>query len=358
MQRIHSYSARAVCALFILFSCLSIAAAAPRRPIQSYDTYKSWFVVCDNTLTCVAKGFADVSGGAEITFERQAGPQGALTVSLRADHHFSLADISIDGQPAGLAKPVWNLAVSDDETSVTSDDIIAIRALVQRLRNASKITVGGAGEVLLDGFTAAMLRLDERQGRLDGMTALFRPGSAPASHVPVAPPLPKIAVHPINASLASGEEKRLIAAVRSDQKAAFDKEGCDTIDNVMEPEVHALDKKQALVFIPCIMGAYQGSSLAFIAPRGGGHARRLIAPTPYRGNQPDRSDAAYFTESDFDPKTGTLSMAAKGRGLADCGMSASWIWDGEAFHLSEMSLQQTCGGIEPGDWPTLFRSSH
>jgi hypothetical protein len=64
-----------------------------------------------------------------------------------------------------------------------------------------------------------------------------------------------------------------------------------------------------------------------------------------------------FTEADFEPSTGTLSLAAKGRGLADCGMSASWIWNGNTFDLSALSLQQACGGVAAGDWPTLFRSS-
>jgi len=48
---------------------------------------------------------------------------------------------------------------------------------------------------------------------------------------------------------------------------------------------------------------------------------------------------------------------AKGRGLTDCGMSAGWIWDGKGFVLSDFSLQIPCGGVYPGDWPTLFRST-
>ena len=334
-------------------------AAAP-QPVQSYNTYKSWFVACDNALACVARGVTDA--GADITIERQGGPTGTLVAFIRADHAFSLADIRIDGQPARLSGPAWQISVSDDETAATSSDLVAIRSLVQRLRNASKVSLGDSTEVPLNGFAAAMLRLDERQGRLGGVTALFRPGPAPASQVPARPPIPKIPNHPISASLRKGEEARLIAGVRADQRAVFDSpsaEGkeCEKDPTAMEPEAYALDDGQALVLIPCMMGAYQGTSLAFIAPRGGGHARRLIAPTPYLGSDPGHPDGGYFTEGSFDPGTGTLSVHAKGRGLGDCGMSASWIWDGKAFRLSEMSLQQACGGVAPGDWPTLFRSS-
>jgi hypothetical protein len=178
--------------------------------------------------------------------------------------------------------------------------------------------------------------------------------------VPRAPPLPVVALHPIAAALRAGEASRLIARTRSGARAMFDKAGCETHPVSMEAEAFALDAKQALVLIPCVMGAYQGSSLVFIAPRGGAPARPLILATPYRGNDPERSDYAgmnELTEPEFDPKDGTLHMSAKGRGIGDCGMYASWIWDGLAFRLSDFGLQQACGGVEI-DWPTLFRSTH
>ncbi len=329
-------------------------ASLPADIIQSYDSYQSWFVACDNMLSCVAKGFDDASGGAEIRIERDAGAAGALAASISSPAKFVPSDIRIDGAPAGLAGAAWKYASSEDGSSLTTNDLTAVRALVQKLRGATKVTLGAEQSLPLAGFSAAMLRLDDRQGRIGGVTALLRPGTLPASRVPAAPPLPHIRKHPIAARLQPREEARLIALVRTDQKALFDKEECQ--DTPQQPEAHALDQIQALVLIPCIMGAYQGSSLAFIAQRGSGRAQRLVAPMPYLGNDPDRTGADYFTEGGFDPDTGTLSMAAKGRGLADCGVSASWIWDGKAFRLSEMSLQKACGGIEPGDWPTLFRS--
>lgn len=325
------------------------------EPIQSYDSYQSWFVACDNTLSCVAKGFDDGSGGAEIRIERHAGAAGALVASISSIEKFAPSDIRIDGMPAGLTGAAWEYTSSSDGSSITSSDFAAVRALIRKLRNATQVTMGGEQAVPLAGFSAAMLRLDDRQGRIDGVTALINSGSRPASAVPVAPPLPRIANHPIQARFKAGEEMRLIALVRSDQKALFTKEECQ--DTQQKPEAFALDPAQALVLVPCIMGAYQGSSLAFIARRGSGRAQRLIAPMPYLGNDRDRANADYFTEGSFDRASGTLSMAAKGRGLADCGVSASWIWDGKAFRLSAMSVQQACGGSEPGDWPVLFRST-
>ncbi len=328
---------------------------APPGTVQSYDGYKSWLVACDNALRCVAKGFSDAHPGAEIVIDRDAGPSGKLALSIRAERAFALGDVRIDGKPAGLGGPAWRLDANTDETTLSSSDLAGVRQLVARLRNAARVTLGGDAEVSLDGFAAAVLRLDERQSRIGGVTALVRTGPLPASRVPRPPALPKIPDHPITVTLAPGEEKRLIAAVRADQKAVFAKEDCAS-DVPVDPEAHALDKTQALVIIPCLMGAYQGSALGYIAPRRGGKPKRLVLPTPYLGNDAERGDESYLTDADFDPKTGTLSMAAKGRGMADCGMSASWIWNGERFVLSDMALQQMCGGAEPGDWPVIFRS--
>ena len=63
-----------------------------------------------------------------------------------------------------------------------------------------------------------------------------------------------------------------------------------------------------------------------------------------------------FTNADFDPATATLSQYAKGRGVADCGVSASWRFDGERFVLKAYALLDRCGGVQPGDWIDLWRT--
>lgn len=329
-------------------------AASPPAPVQSYDEYKSWLVACDNTLSCVAKGFGEGELRAEMKIEREAGPAGKLTATIVAENSFALGDVRADGKAVVLDAKLWK-RTADEGTTLSTESLPAIRALVAQLRNASVLNLGAAS-VPLDGFTAAALRLDERQGRIGGETALLRVGGTPASAVPAAPPLPRVANRPVKARLAAGEAGRLITAVRKDQRALFAKEDCEAQPGSMEASANALDDARAIVLIPCIMGAYQGSSLAFIAPRKGGGSQQLTLPTPYGGNKPSTEDVAYFTESEFDPETGALFTAAKGRGIADCGHSASWIWNGSRFQLAEFSYQGACGGMYPGDWPTLFRS--
>jgi hypothetical protein len=167
---------------------LTAAAPAEQKPVQSYDTYKSWLVACDNTLACVAKGFSGDVAGAEIRIERDAGPAGTLAVSISANEKFGWNDVRLDGAPLALPRSAWRLDSADGETSLVATDLAASQALVRRLANGAKVTLGAAGEIPLDGFAAAMLRLDERQGRIGGVTALLKLGPAPASQVPAALP--------------------------------------------------------------------------------------------------------------------------------------------------------------------------
>ena len=129
-------------------------------------------------------------------------------------------------------------------------------------------------------------------------------------------------------------------------------------DQTGAPEVHPLDATKAIAIRACELFAYQGSSVVYVLPRNGtGPAQPVVLPLP--GLPKDGGDPAgpEMTDPSFDPATGRLSTSAKGRGLADCGMSAVWIWSEAAFHLISLSFQDQCGGSAPGDWPTLFRTT-
>lgn len=211
--------------------------ALSAQPVQSYDTYKSRFVACDNTLSCMAKGFADGTKRAELRIERAAGPDGALSMTLAAEKKFGLGDVKIDGKPAGLSAQDWKPVDGEGGPAFSSDRLVAIQAFVARLRNGTKLVVSEGADVPLDGFAAAMVRFDERQGRLEGVTALVKPGTAPASRVPPAPAQPTIRNRPVTATLASGEAERLIDTVRTGQRATLEKEDCEANVTAMKPRL-------------------------------------------------------------------------------------------------------------------------
>lgn len=335
-------------------------AASATSPLEvgapSYDTYKSWLVACDNGLTCEAKGFArGGETGADLRFIRAAGPNGKLEarVSVATDTRDDLGDLRIDGAPLQLDESAWHIKVdhTNNIATLSTTRPAAVAAFVSRLRNGAKLAVGSDAStyIPLDGMVAALLRIDERQGRAGGATALIRKGAAPASQVPPAPPLPVVPARKIAAQLSGQEEQSLIARTKRVRDASRCEENAS---KYLEEAAYALDARTALVFLPCIQGAYQGSSDVFIAPRTGGGAPEPVKLSDAEGGA---SDASLF-EPNFDPATGTLSTFGKGRGMADCGFRAEWIWDGQAFRMSSAARQETCGGVAPGDWPTLYRS--
>lgn len=353
------YAGRALQAV-LLAGVSMVAAAATTHVIQSYDSYRSWFVTCDNGLHCVAKGFSQSDAGAEIAIDRDAGPAGQILVSIRSDRPFTLSQVSIDGTPAALSSSAWTLQTTDGTTTASSQNLTAIQHLIARLRRASTVTLGANASVPLDGLVAAVVRLDERQARIGSVTALAATGRLPASSVRLPPLIPRIPARPIADTLSPGEGRRLVAAVQAQQRGVFAAASCETNPNGMAPQAHALDHRDALVFVPCLQGAYQSASLGFIVSRLGHGSKRLVLPLRYEGNGlgDDRGQRQVdlFTEEAFDPRTGMLSTATKGRALGDCGLSAAWVWNGSDFVLTELALQQSCGGIAD-DWPVLFRST-
>jgi len=332
-----------------------LGAATP--PVQSFDIYKSWFAACDNGLSCVAKTVGEDSGS-ELTITRAAGPNGQLTLEFAVSPKTELGQFRADGQSLKLEPKAWKVSQEDDITAVSSSDSDAIRALLGQLRQASTMSIGDKAIINLSGLTAALLRIDDRQGRVGTETALVRKGPRPASAVPPAPPLPRVPYRPIAETIAPKEARKLAAQVRAASGATFRKNECEADSLAEEPEIHALDARRALVFIECLQGAYQSSSLVFIAARQSPSINQVILAAPFRGAAPGQSRISWFTNASFDPAKGELGMFAKGRGLADCGFSASWIWNGRDFVLSEMADQDACGGVYAGDWPVLFRSLH
>ena len=230
--------------------------------------------------------------------------------------------------------------------------------MAMQFYHANTVTLGKDSTISLAGFVAAVLRLDDRQGRIGGQTALVRRGNRPASAVTAPPMLPKLPYHPVAERITPHEAERLVAAVRKNESGVFAKEDCEADALSRKPQVYALGPQHALIFVECLRGAYQSSALGFISARSNGSDVPLKLTTPYLGGTQEEWETNLFTTPSFDPKTGTLDVFAKGRGVADCGYYAGWIWNGHAFALYKLSRQEACGGVAPGDWPALFRSTH
>lgn len=340
----------------LVLASISLTGAAMAAP-PSYDHYKSWLTVCDNGLACEAKGFKNgIISGPDLRFDRAAGPNAVTEVTINVPFPVDLTDFRADGRPLHLGSS-WELSHDDDLTKISTSNPAAVMALLSDLRNAAELEIAGDKAVIpLDGMVAALLHIDDRQGRLDNVTALIRTGTVPASSVTAPPALPVIARRRIDIALSDAEEQRLVQRAKDSDKALFEKEECedDASRGGLEEAAYPLDADHALLFIPCIMGAYQGSSLVVIMPRKGDGAPVAFQPKLPLGG--DGTEMKILTEPGFDMDTGTLLMSGRGRAAGDCGLTAEWVWDGVQFQLATVSYQATCGGSQLGDWPTLFRT--
>ncbi len=327
-----------------------------------YKAFADWLVACDNVRRCEVKFLlendspdAKAANDTTLTLTRNAGPEGVLALQVYGEHPGVPIRLVLDGQALDVIGS-WRDSGQDGATLSGAAAII----LVRRLRDGTMLTVSlpdGDTRLSLRGLAAALLLVDAVQGRTEGVTALARPGPAGADMVLPTPALPLVRAAPVPPPLR--DANTLVAAVRRGQRGLLKAVACDQDPGSESDGDQAwpLDAGTALVALRCIQGAYQGSSLMLRVPRGApARAELLHLPTPpgFPGRW-DHTQDDQLTEADYDPATATLSTASKGRGLADCGMSANWVFDGSGFQPTTLAYQDTCGG-EAGDWPTLFRT--
>jgi hypothetical protein len=315
---------------------------------------KDWLGVCANTGACSAFGFAaeeDATGG-YLIIQRDGGPGATPKVTIVFDpgdtQPASDWRLSLDGHPIAGVGPVH--AAGGEAGARAELTGRAGAALIAALRNGQSLEVSAGGksqvEVSLAGSAAILLWLDDQQGRLDTVTALARPGPKPAASVPGAAPPPLI-----------------LAARPVDQKGVPDHapkgmtkgiDDCD-LDPIITPDdiVARLAPGVVLWGPQCAMGAYNEVSVFFLGDEHGRNLKRIKFPEPPGAGQ--ATDDLLINAS-FDPKTQTLAMFAKGRGIGDCGQVTDWVWNGKAFVVILEDTMPACRGVPGDDWPPLFVS--
>lgn len=330
-----------------LLPALALAAAPEPK------SFRDWMAGCDNVKTCTALSLPAEAADpiAYLRLERPAGPEGAASLVLRLRGDWKTpprtVQLKLDGSafPAG-GKPLPVTADADLATLTFSGEDMA--ALIEAARKATKLTVtapGLTGSVSLAGSVAAMLWIDEQQGRLGTTSALVRKGANTA--VPPAPTLPVIAAVPAPPMLDMKAGKRQAASLRAELKKK-DPDSCEDDAAVVEQdEAWPLGNKRVLVALACSRGAYNLSSSFFIMPE---NDPAKATPLSFADGGND------LTNASFDPRTGHVSFFDKGRGIGDCGATGGYAWTGNAFIRTEFSMMGECRGISSEDWITLYRS--
>lgn len=330
----------------LTLAALLALAAAPAVAAPFAKSFKDWDAVCDNVGDCVAHGFEpymDRRDGVFLRLDMKAGGE---------------ARAKLTGAAKGLDLDKARIAEAPPE--------LADKPLVEQLLAAARkeekatLTVPGAQEKAvfsLAGLAAALLAIDEHQGRIGTATALIRPGPKPAAAVPGPKPPPRVAGTPTE-KFGEGDEALAKALAKHLGKRLT--EDCDRQDSSPGAgEVHKLSKTLSLVGLWCNSGAYNFSSRFWLVP-----GRDVKGARPVMFRKADGKSEAELVNADYEAKEGVLSYFGKGRGPGDCGNQGAYAWTGRGFELMREAQMLTCNGVgggEDGDldsdgWPTLWRT--
>ena len=317
--------------------------AAGAKPFMT--SFGDWTVACDNVRACSAQGYkvaAEDGAQAGLWLSRSAGPDGALSAQL----HLSGMDSPElpDGTLAELRigqRRFSRLPLDADLPPAT------VQAIVNAMVEAPQMQVKAAGSqatVSLQGLKAALLKMDDVQGRVGTLTAWVARGKAAASQVPAAPPTPVIVAAPPPVQLPPEEARPLLARLRALPAVKGD---CALLEeaaraSVSPPEgsLFRLGPQSYLMLMECDRAAYQVSSRLW---------RVTLRPQPTARPEPlpDMGEPALdLMNADF--SEGRLSTWHKGRGVGDCGSSRQWVWTATGFALRMASESPDCNGIFGG----------
>jgi hypothetical protein len=327
---------------------LAAAANVIVAPVPPGATFGNWTVSCDNGRHCEAIGLPSADGTETewvLYMARSAAGSAAPKIMLTPGFDSSASGVvhlRIDGKDTGFRF---------DENGDPVGPTVGLLGAVAGARKVEVVNLANrsVGTVPVTGASAALRWVDDRQKRAGTITAIVAKG--PAKIVPAPPPLPRIAQPP-----ASKAPPRKLRAADIKAIKALGTDYCD--DDVKEVATYRLDAKHSVGIVGCMMGAYQGASVIVVIDEGGHWTPASIEQPRAPDGEADPVDFYLLTEADYDPASRLLSEHAKGRGLADCGQSATWAWDGKMFRLASFQALDECLGAPPGTWLSRWQTAN
>ncbi|MDY6925343.1 MAG: DUF1176 domain-containing protein [Pseudomonadota bacterium] len=320
--------------------------AVAASPPSERRAFRDWIAVCDNGNACFAYG----RGEDGIRWIRVAMAAGADARPEVAAGRWP--DDGAENGPFILTIDAtdYPMTLTDNADVATLSPSRALEA-VRALADGATARIGSDQAISLSGAAAALLWIDERQGRVGTVTALRGPGRQPAAAVPEAPALPIVTPAPAVAQTGFGDSERALPAELEAVPAVA---ACraETGDHRAAHQVMSarLDAATELWAVPCFVGAYNIGHDWYVTGPGGRD------PRPARLSSSSGEVTAGTINGAYSPESRTLSAFAKGRGVGDCGVSSTWTWTGRAFVLTSESEMSECWGIPAEWWPTIWRT--
>lgn len=353
--------------MVVLLTACSVQALAQSagEKVPLLRQSKEWITGCDNLRDCHALSAPSGQYGVEyrsltLHILRRAGADDALQIRLdQRGEPMPLSTLLVDGVPLepqlldALVPLPGKTAEQNEVTRYEVNDPIRVRQWLEQLRNGQELKLPGNEEarVPLDGLSAALLLMDSVQGRVGGVTALWRPGPRLASEVPARAQPVQLRGYPRAPELTAQERRQISAAAL---KLASPGTPNDDEDYVLEPqvEVYPLTARRALSVVLSECAAYTCDYLISSWSRSNPpHLEALQRQALPMGNA-DGSGGAHY-----DSGTGVLTTYYLARGIGDCGETGHWLFDGQGFQLTDYRQMPSCNGLPSSDWPRLWSSA-
>lgn len=325
--------------MLALFMLAAAAAILPKP--GELKSFEDWSVGCDNVRRCTAVSLMEMESGENqltIEIERGADASDAALLSIANIEHRKAGELTLvaDGiVTIGSA----SLSGENDpfQFRLTSDMVAKLRAArTAELRDAGGASLGGTS---LRGLVAALLYMDDRQGRAKTETALIASGRLPASAVPPPPSPPAIVPRRLPGSAS-------FVLTAKDVSVLQGRTGCDAEQGGQESgAAYRLDGGTWLALVPCGSGAYNLMTVPVLVNRSNVSRRMKVAEFDYAPGFTEAGGPPVLVNAEWDAATGRLSSYAKGRGLGDCGSAEDYVWDGRRFRLVSKIAMEECRGV-------------
>lgn len=322
-----------------------------------------WQVVCDNTLTCRAAGYAE-----EGQLETPASvlltvlPEVDLPIARvqftleSSEDSFDYAELWLNGknygtlQPAAKDSPIYDLSAKQTQ------------ALINHARVATKIEIRADDKqwyISDKGMSAVLLKLDDVQGRVGTPIALVsknnRNRQTPKTALPI-PTIKKAFAYSAKDSNALAPSKLKYFQQNINKWVDIDSEQLTGAGNAMgacelvNPKTEAYQRMSEYgtdrldwEFIPVDATHTLASHLCWSGPYNSSTGYWLI-------NNEKPSNPMLITTAGNEYEAGEIWAANKDRGIGDCWNHATWIWDGKTFTKSEETSTGMCRGFAGGAW--------
>ena len=306
-------------------------------PAQSQD-YKDWSVACDNILHCEAAGTQTEDGDSDpvsLWLARDAGPGTPLKAKIAVQRD---DDVPIGTLTLKIGKFVLRGLEADAELSPAQASALLAHALEA---DNAEISDGKTRWTLsFAGLKAALLKIDDVQGRIGTPGALLRRGNKPEASVPPPKPVPTVRAAAVPKGIAPSD--KVLDAILNEAKKSGD--ACfEDLPDDQDPaaSIQAISATQVLVIRDCWRAAYQSGIGVWIA-----NAKPPYRPKRVRFPVPGGTPEDTVSNGEFDGVT--MQGYGKGRGLFDCGAGWTWVWTGAQFELTEAWSGPLCRGMPGG----------